>query len=49
MSTPPATDVSNMPFESEYEQLFREHSAMLYRTAYSLLDNAADAESEIRT
>jgi len=38
-----------MPFESEYEQLFREHSPMLYRTAYSLLDNAADAEDVLQT
>src|SRR6185436_3526419 len=30
--------------ELELEQLFREHYQMLYRTAYSILDNPADAE-----
>jgi RNA polymerase sigma-70 factor (ECF subfamily) len=30
--------------ERELEQLFREHYHMLYRTAYSLLENKADAE-----
>ena len=38
-----------MPLDSEFEKLFREHSQMLYRTAYSLLDNAADAEDVLQT
>ena len=38
-----------MSLEREFEQLFREHSQMLYRTAYSLLDNAADAEDVLQT
>jgi len=38
-----------MPLEREFEELFREHSQMLYRTAYSLLDNAADAEDVLQT
>jgi len=33
----------------EVEQLFREHSQMLYRTAYSVLGNAADAEDVLQT
>ncbi len=41
--------VSAMPLEAEFEKLFREHSQMLYRTAYSLLDNAADAEDVVQT
>ena len=43
------SDVSSMPLEREFEQLFREHSQMLYRTAYSLLDNASDAEDVLQT
>ena len=38
-----------MPLQSEFEQLFREHSQMLYRTAYSLLDNGPDAEDVLQT
>ena len=38
-----------MPLQSEFEKLFREHSQMLYRTAYSLLDNGADAEDVLQT
>jgi RNA polymerase sigma-70 factor (ECF subfamily) len=33
----------------ELEELFREHYQMLYRTAYSILDNAADAEDVPQT
>jgi len=33
----------------DLEQLFREHYAMLYRTAYGLLKNAADAEDVPQT
>jgi len=43
------TDRSRMPLQSEFEQLFREHSQMLYRTAYSLLDNGADADDVLQT
>jgi RNA polymerase sigma-70 factor, ECF subfamily len=43
------TDLSRMPVETDLEQLFREHSHMLYRTAYSLLNNAADAEDVLQT
>ena len=35
--------------EQELEQLFREHYPMLYRTAYSMLDNPADAEDVPQT
>ena len=33
----------------EVEQLFREHSQMLYRAAYSMLGNAADAEDVLQS
>ena len=42
-------DVSRKPLEFEFERLFREHSQMLYRTAYSLLDNGPDAEDVLQT
>jgi RNA polymerase sigma-70 factor, ECF subfamily len=35
--------------KQEFEELFREHSQMLYRTAYSMLDNRADAEDVLQT
>ena len=35
--------------ERELEQLFREHYHMLYRTAYSILDNPSDAEEVPQT
>jgi DNA-directed RNA polymerase specialized sigma24 family protein len=34
-----ATAVTREQLEQELEQLFREHYQMLYRTAYSMLDN----------
>src|SRR5204863_406585 len=43
------TDAPSMPLQSEFEKLFREHSQMLYRTAYSLLDNGPDAEDVLQT
>jgi RNA polymerase sigma-70 factor, ECF subfamily len=49
MSSVSTSVVTCMPLEREFEQLFREHSPMLYRTAYSLLDNAADAEDVLQT
>ena len=49
MSTVATSRVTCMPLEQEFEQLFREHSQLLYRTAYSLLDNPADAEDVLQT
>jgi len=49
MSSVSTSSGTRVPLEREYEQLFREHSPMLYRTAYSLLDNAADAEDVLQT
>ena len=48
MSIRTKSDVPNRPLETELEQLFRQHSQMLYRTAYSLLDNAADSEDVLQ-
>jgi RNA polymerase sigma-70 factor, ECF subfamily len=44
-----ATPGMTSQLEQQIEQLFRENYAMLYRTAYSLLDNAADAEDVPQT
>ena len=47
MSALTVTGVSEL--EREIVQLFREHYPMLYRTAYSMLDNPADAEDVPQT
>jgi RNA polymerase sigma-70 factor (ECF subfamily) len=39
---------TNRQLKPEFEELFREHSQMLYRTAYSMLGNAADAEDVLQ-
>ena len=49
MSTIEKSRVTCMPLEQEFERLFRENSHLLYRTAYSLLDNPADAEDVLQT
>src|SRR6185295_613580 len=49
MSTAAETNVTSRAWQQELEQLFREHYSMLYRTAYSLLGNAADAEDVPQT
>jgi RNA polymerase sigma-70 factor, ECF subfamily len=38
-----------MSLDNDLEQLFRAHSAMLYRTAYGLVGNAADSEDVLQT
>jgi RNA polymerase sigma-70 factor (ECF subfamily) len=47
MSILAVTGVSEL--ERVIVQLFREHYPMLYRTAYSMLDNPADAEDVLQT
>jgi RNA polymerase sigma factor (sigma-70 family) len=49
MSIAIVPSVRSKPLDPEFEHLFREHSPMLYRTALSLLNNAADAEDVIQT
>ena len=49
MSTSAELSLTSHPWQQELEQLFRQHYAMLYRTAYSLLGNAADAEDVPQT
>jgi len=49
MSTLAVPGVTSRSLEQELEQLFREHYQMLYRTAYSMLDNPSDAEDVPQT
>jgi RNA polymerase sigma factor (sigma-70 family) len=44
-----ALSVKSSSLKQELGQLFREHHKMLYRTAYSLLGNPADAEDVPQT
>jgi len=44
MSNLAVSSVTSDSLQQELEQLFRENYQMLYRTAYSILDNSADAE-----
>jgi RNA polymerase sigma-70 factor, ECF subfamily len=41
--------VTDKQADNEFEVLFQEHYAMVYRTAYSILDNTADAEDVLQT
>jgi len=41
--------VINEPLEQEFEQLFHEHYALVYRTAYSVTGSPADAEDVVQT
>ena len=49
MSTLAPASATTGRLKQEFEELFREHSQMLYRTAYSMLDNRADAEDVLQT
>jgi RNA polymerase sigma-70 factor (ECF subfamily) len=49
MSAATTPNVTFMPLAREFEDLFQMHSQLLYRTAYSLLDNPADAEDVLQT
>jgi RNA polymerase sigma-70 factor (ECF subfamily) len=49
MSISAELKVISRPWQQELEELFKEHYPMLYRTAYSLLGNAADAEDVPQT
>ncbi len=49
MSTVAAPGTTSRRLKPEVEQLFREHSRMVYRTAYTVLGSAADAEDVLQT
>jgi RNA polymerase sigma-70 factor, ECF subfamily len=49
MSIAARSSAASMQLDREFEQLFREHSQLVYCTAYSLLDSSADAEDVLQT
>jgi RNA polymerase sigma-70 factor (ECF subfamily) len=48
-STVATAAVANKPVEQGFEAMFQEHYQMVYRTAYSILGNSADAEDVLQT
>jgi RNA polymerase sigma factor (sigma-70 family) len=49
MSPVAALELNNAPLAQELEDLFREHSRLVYRTAYSVTGSAHDAEDVVQT
>jgi RNA polymerase sigma-70 factor (ECF subfamily) len=49
MLSVPALEVTNKHLTAEFEQLFREHSRLVYRTAFGITGNAEDAEDIVQT
>ena len=49
MSTVTVQQVANKLLPEEFEQLFRDHSKLVYRTAYRVTRNAEDAEDVLQT
>jgi len=49
MSILTAPITTNRTLEQELERMFREYYPMLYRTAYSMLGNTADADDVPQT
>ena len=49
MATPLVTDLSDPLASAVLEQLFRDHSGMVYRTAYGVTGNREDAQDILQT
>jgi RNA polymerase sigma factor (sigma-70 family) len=49
LTTPEAPGTTTSCMNPELERLFHEHSPMLYRTAYGMVGNRADAEDVLQT
>ena len=49
MSTVKVSDVIVEALEQEFEEVFREHYQMTYRTAYGVTGNPEDAEDIVQT
>ena len=49
MSSVTAFRIPAGPLTEEFEELFREHHALVFRTAYSVTGNAQDAEDVLQT
>jgi RNA polymerase sigma factor (sigma-70 family) len=48
MSTVTASGVTNEPLAQEFDEIFREHSQMVYRTAFSVTGSSQDAEDVLQ-
>jgi RNA polymerase sigma factor (sigma-70 family) len=49
MSTMTVPDLSREPLAKEFEDLFREHYQLIYRTAYGITGRSEDAEDVLQT
>lgn len=49
MSTLPALEVKDKHLNEKFEQLFREYAPFVYRTAFGVTGNVADAEDALQT
>jgi RNA polymerase sigma-70 factor (ECF subfamily) len=49
MSTVTVFNVTNEPLEQEFDELFREHYALIFNTAYSVTGSPEDAEDVAQT
>jgi RNA polymerase sigma-70 factor, ECF subfamily len=49
MSTVTLSGVTRRPLTQEFEQIFREHYQLVYRTAYGVTGRAEDAEDVLQT
>ena len=48
MSRSTAFGVTNEPLTQEFDEIFREHSQMVYRTAFSVTGSLQDAEDVLQ-
>ena len=49
MSIATVPDTSGVPLPQEFEQIFREHSRLIYRTAYGVTGSIDDAQDILQT
>ena len=49
MSIATVSDASGVPLSQEFEQIFREHSRLIYRTAYGVTGSVEDAQDILQT
>src|SRR5438552_4771945 len=49
MSTVTVFNVTKEPLAQEFDELFRQHSQMVYRTAFSVTGSAQDAEDVLQS
>jgi RNA polymerase sigma-70 factor, ECF subfamily len=49
MSTATVPDASGVPSSQEFEQIFREHGRLIYRTAYGVTGSVEDAQDILQT